>query len=105
MHTIIMLVCNDIMAGKVPGDPLNKMESCKFLIVILSWILLGTKGNQSPISICYCSYTFSYYCGLYHEVKYSVDNVSLPSQMTGFDTVLYRFSGPHSDPPSCPLCV
>ena len=55
MHSIIMtlLVSNDIMAGKVPGDTLNKMESCKFLIVILSWILSVTEGNQSFTSIVF----------------------------------------------------
>ena len=48
---LIMVVTNDIMAGKVPGDTLNKMESCKFLIVILFWILSVTEGNQSSTSI------------------------------------------------------
>ena len=48
---LIMVVTNDIMAGKVPGDTLNKMESCKFLIVTLFWILSVTEGNQSSTSI------------------------------------------------------
>ena len=47
----IIVVSNDIMAGKVPGETHNNMESCRFLIVILSWILSVTEGNQSSTSI------------------------------------------------------
>ena len=62
-----MVVVGDILAGKVPGEPHNKMESYTFLIVILSWILCGAEGNQSSTSIVYYSYSFSYYCR--HHLK------------------------------------
>ena len=36
------------MAGKVPGEAINKMEFSRFLAEMVFWILLETDGNQYP---------------------------------------------------------
>ena len=42
------------MRGKVPSEPHSKMESFRFLAMILSWILSGTLGNlQHSASLDY----------------------------------------------------
>ena len=53
------------IVGKVPSESHLKMEFFRFLVVMLSWILSGTRGNQHPAY-------------LKSDHKALIENMSLP---------------------------